>query len=144
MRGEKERREGRERRKNHPSLIPFPLHWYDQADYEDALGRLVWTLIRAFEVKPSLVFDVCIHKADSLSEEYKLEVQRDIRLRTMDALDDEGYDDIRVDFHITSIYEHSALEVCSRVVQRLVPQLPILENLLDILCTVRGRGGGNL
>ena len=35
-------------------------------------------------------------------------------------------------FHLTSIYDHSIFEAFSKVVQKLIPQLPTLENLLDI------------
>ena len=34
---------------------------------------------------------------------------------------------------LDSIYDHSALEALSKVVQKLVPQLPTLNNLLDIM-----------
>jgi len=34
---------------------------------------------------------------------------------------------------LTSIYDHSIFEAFSKVVQKLIPQLPTLENLLDIL-----------
>jgi Gtr1/RagA G protein conserved region len=34
---------------------------------------------------------------------------------------------------LTSIYDHSIYEALSRVVQRLIPQLPTLENLLNVL-----------
>lgn len=36
-----------------------------------------------------------------------------------------------------SIYDHSIFEAVSKVVQKLIPQLPTLENLLNILITVR-------
>lgn len=35
-------------------------------------------------------------------------------------------------FHLTSIYDHSIFEAFSKVVQKLIPQLAALENLLDI------------
>ncbi|XP_033251421.1 ras-related GTP-binding protein D-like [Drosophila miranda] len=35
-------------------------------------------------------------------------------------------------FHLTSIYDHSIFEAFSKVVQKLIPQLPTLENLLNI------------
>eukprot|EP00967_Tisochrysis_lutea_P153894 scaffold304637_cov32-Tisochrysis_lutea.AAC.1 len=42
---------------------------------------------------------------------------------------------VKVNFHPTSIYDHSVFEAFSKVVQQLIPQLPTLENLLDILVT---------
>lgn len=47
-----------------------------------------------------------------------------------------GYDQIHLSFHLTSIYDHSIFEAFSKVVQKLIPQLPALENLLNILNTV--------
>lgn len=42
-----------------------------------------------------------------------------------------------ISYHLTSIYDHSVLEAFSKVIQKMVPQLPTLENLLDILISVR-------
>ena len=41
--------------------------------------------------------------------------------------------------YLTSIYDHSILEAFSKVVQKLIPQLAFLENLLDSLIAVRCR-----
>lgn len=41
--------------------------------------------------------------------------------------------DVLVSYYLTSIYDHSALEAFSKVVQKLVPQLPTLNSLLDVL-----------
>lgn len=48
-----------------------------------------------------------------------------------------GCDQIHLSFHLTSIYDHSIFEAFSKVVQKLIPQLPTLENLLNILISVR-------
>lgn len=37
---------------------------------------------------------------------------------------------------MTSIYDHSIFEAFSKVVQKLIPQLPTLENLLNIFISV--------
>jgi Ras-related GTP-binding protein C/D len=43
----------------------------------------------------------------------------------------------RDSFYMTSIYDHSIFESFSKVVQKLIRQLPTLENLLNILNSVR-------
>lgn len=48
-----------------------------------------------------------------------------------------GCDQIHLSFHLTSIYDHSIFEAFSKVVQKLIPQLPTLENLLNILISVK-------
>ena len=91
-----------------------------------------------------------------------VEAQRDIHQRATDDLADAGLEGIHLSFYLTSIYDHSIFEVCvclggggvapwaglmllplqafSRVVQKLIPQLPTLENLLNILISVSSRG----
>ncbi len=43
-----------------------------------------------------------------------------------------GFEQVHLSFHLTSIYDHSIFEAFSKVVQKLIPQLPTLENLLNI------------
>ena len=38
---------------------------------------------------------------------------------------------VHLSFYLTSIYDHSIFEAFSKVVQKLIPQLPTLENLLN-------------
>ena len=81
-------------------------------------------------VPPPSPLPVCVH----------VEVQRDIQQRITDDLADAGMDGIQPRFHLTSIYDHSIFEAFSKVVQKLIPQLPTLENLLNILVSVSGWG----
>jgi Ras-related GTP-binding protein C/D len=51
----------------------------------------------------------------------------------MDELADAGMaDSTHLSFYLTSIYDHSIFEAFSKVIQKLIPQLPTLENLLGI------------
>jgi Ras-related GTP-binding protein C/D len=52
-----------------------------------------------------------------------------------DELTDAGVspDSVHVWHHLTSVHDHSIFEALSRVVRRLIPQLPTLENLLNVL-----------
>jgi len=47
-------------------------------------------------------------------------------------------------FYLTSIYDHSIFEAFSKVVQKLIPQLPTLENLLNIFISVSKPPAGPL
>ena len=75
-----------------------------------------------------LVCDVTTHEF--------LETQRDIHQRLTDEFSDAGLDAVHLSFHLTSIYDHSIFEAFSKVIQKLIPQLPTLESLLNILCSV--------
>eukprot|EP00126_Sphaerothecum_destruens_P000839 Sdes_comp11226_c0_seq1m2730 len=110
-----------------------------QDDYMEALQKLNVTVTKAYKVNPDISFEVFIHKVDGLSDEHKIETQRDIHQSATDALGEnselEGSHNIHLSFYLTSIYDHSIFEAFSKVVQKLIPQLPTLENLLNILIT---------
>lgn len=76
-------------------------------------------------------------RVSSISESISCtEAQRDIQQQALDDLADAKLD-VHLSFYLTSIYDHSIFEAFSKVIQELIPQLPILENLLNILNTVR-------
>lgn len=56
----------------------------------EALNRLHQTVLRAHKVNPHLRFEVFIHKVDGLSDDTKIETQRDIHQRANDELVDAG------------------------------------------------------
>eukprot|EP00605_Chrysophyceae_sp_TOSAG23-4_P002401 GSChrysophyteH1.ASY1.ANO1.2659.1 assembled CDS len=105
-----------------------------EEDYEDALPKLVETISAAHHVNPNIHFEVFLHKVDGdfMSEETKAERQQGIQYYVSGELA-ETNGDVLVSYYLTSIYDHSALEALSKVVQKLVPQLPTLNTLLDIL-----------
>ncbi|XP_077989975.1 ras-related GTP-binding protein C-like isoform X2 [Glandiceps talaboti] len=109
-----------------------------QDDYVDALAKLHVTVTRAYKVNPNIKFEVFIHKVDGLSDDHKIETQRDIHQRATDELADASLDNVHLSFYLTSIYDHSIFEAFSKVVQKLIPQLPTLENLLNILISNSG------
>ncbi|XP_057309321.1 ras-related GTP-binding protein C-like [Hydractinia symbiolongicarpus] len=104
-----------------------------QDDYMDALTKLHQTVTRAYKVNPNIKFEVFIHKVDGLTDDHKIETQRDIHQRATGELEDAGLENLQLSFYLTSIYDHSVFEAFSKVVQKLIVQLPTLENLLNIL-----------
>lgn len=109
-----------------------------QDDYMDALAKLHFTVSRAYKINPKIKFEVFIHKVDGLSDDHKIETQRDIHQRATDDLVDAGLENLHLSFYLTSIYDHSIFEAFSKVIQKLIPQLPTLENLLDIFISNSG------
>jgi len=105
-----------------------------EEEYEDSLPKLVETVALAHSFNPKIHFEVFLHKVDGdfMSEEAKAERQQGIQHYVSTELS-ETNGDVMVSYYLTSIYDHSALEAFSKVVQKLVPQLPALNNLLDIL-----------
>ncbi|KAF2157602.1 ras-related GTP-binding protein-like protein C [Myriangium duriaei CBS 260.36] len=106
-----------------------------QDQYLDALNHLLDTITYLAQHWPAINVEVFVHKVDGLSEEFRNDTFRDIRQRVQDELSDLGYDNVQVSFYQTSIYDHSVFEAVSNVVQKLMPQLPTLESLLNSLCS---------
>ncbi|KAJ8143137.1 hypothetical protein OY671_003738 [Metschnikowia pulcherrima] len=104
-----------------------------QDEYLNALTNLSTIIEYAYRVNPKIHIEVLIHKIDGLSEDYRIDAQRDIMQRTGDELLDLGLEGVQVSFYLTSIFDHSIYEAFSRIVQKLVPELPSLENMLDNL-----------
>ncbi|CUM65462.1 uncharacterized protein PRCAT00003102001 [Priceomyces carsonii] len=104
-----------------------------QDEYLNALTNLSMIIEYAYKVNPKINIEVLIHKIDGLSEDYRIDAQRDIMQRTGDELLDLGLEGVQVSFYLTSIFDHSIYEAFSRIVQKLIPELPSLENMLDNL-----------
>lgn len=109
-----------------------------QDDYTEAMNKLHTTIAHAHKINPKITFEVFIHKVDGLSDDSKIEAQRDINSQTTDRLAFSGYQDVRPSFYLTSIYDHTIFEAFSKVVQKLVKQLPTLENLLNFFISNSG------
>ena len=106
-----------------------------QDDQAESLARLQATIISAHKINPNIVFEVFVHKVDSFSDEQRIECQREVQNHLSEELNAARLHTAKVNYHLTSIYDHSVFEAFSKVVQQLIPQLPTLENLLDILVT---------
>lgn len=106
-----------------------------QDEYFDAINRLNTTILQLQTSYPTINVEVFVHKVDGLSEEYKSDTFRDIVQRVQDELSDADYENAPVSFYQTSIYDHSIFEAFSKVIQKLIPQLPTLESLLNSLCS---------
>ncbi|CAL3964533.1 unnamed protein product [Diplocarpon coronariae] len=109
-----------------------------QDDYLEVISRLNSTILNLQPSYPHVNIEVFIHKVDGLSDDFKLDIQRDIMQRIQDELSDHGVENAPVNFHLTSIYDHSIFEAFSKVIQKLIPHLPTLEALLNNLCRASG------
>lgn len=135
-----------------PSNLPLASADFDHAPIFSEAGAVVWVLdvqdeyLRSIneaiatavflaENYPRINFEVFIHKTDSLSDEYRHDAFREVRQRVQDELADLGHGSRSVSYYQTSIFDHSIFESMSKVVQKLLPQLPAMETLLNKLCS---------
>jgi Ras-related GTP-binding protein C/D len=100
---------------------------------------------------PSIHLEVFIHKVDTLTSDYQqgitfqsattnsvffVDIKRDIQQRVGDELADVGEVDVPIEYHMTSIFDHSVFEAFSKIIQKLIPQLHTLQDLLNNLVDV--------
>ncbi|CAF3811501.1 unnamed protein product, partial [Rotaria sordida] len=120
-----------------------------QDDYIQSVSNLNMIIQSGRHVNPRLRYEVFIHKVDQLSEEAKIETQRDIHNQVRDHFADvnggtdlspltsfesnSNAQNILINFHLTSIFDHSIFEAFSKVIQKLIPQFNHLEDLLNYL-----------
>jgi Ras-related GTP-binding protein C/D len=69
-----------------------------QDDYLEALSKLNLTVTKAYAVNPNIKFEVFIHKVDGLSDDTKMETQRDIHQRATDEL---AENELETQIHLT-------------------------------------------
>jgi Ras-related GTP-binding protein C/D len=109
-----------------------------QDEYSESLNRLTTTIMNLQNTFPNINVEIFIHKIDSLNDEVRTEVRQDIAQRVGDDLHDAGYINPNVTYHMTSIYDYSIFEAFSRVVQKLIPHLDTLENMMNTLVNSSG------
>lgn len=109
-----------------------------QDEYLLALQNVVQVIEQGYKVSPGIHFEILIHKVDGLNEEFRLDTKRDIIQRINDDLVDIGTYDADITFHMTSIFDQSIIEAFSRIIQKLVPELSSLTQLLDLFCVRTG------
>ncbi|KAF8843708.1 Gtr1 raga G protein Gtr2 [Paxillus ammoniavirescens] len=105
--------------------------------YQQPVAKLVEFIVAACQVNRNINLEVFVHKAEKLQEDDKIENFRQIHERVMDRLVDESpeYEQVPLNFHLTSVYDHSLQEAFSRVIHKLIDSLPYLEGLLNVFCS---------
>jgi len=108
-----------------------------QDSYQQPIARMLDFFVTAYQENPAATLEVFVHKAESLAEDYKIENFCHIQQRVIDELFDtsQEYEQMPVNFHLTSVYDHSIREAFSRVLHKLIDSLPYLEDLLNVFCS---------
>ncbi|KAF5095113.1 hypothetical protein D0Z00_003261 [Geotrichum galactomycetum] len=109
-----------------------------QTEYLGAISNLGAIAEMAVQANPKINIEVLIHKIDGLSEDFRLDTRRDIIQRTQDELADNNIVVASMNHYLTSIYDRSIHEAFSKIIQKLIPDMDVLENLLSTLCAHSG------
>lgn len=88
-----------------------------------------------YRIKPDIWYEVFIHKVDSdmfMNDDQKLECLNAIQ-QNMRGLLQEFTAPIQLSFQLTSIYDHTIYVALSKVVQKLLPQVNFISQMMDTL-----------
>ncbi|KAL0060186.1 GTP-binding protein gtr2 [Marasmius tenuissimus] len=104
--------------------------------YNQPISKLIEFIMAAYHQNPNLNLEVFVHKSEKLHEDDKIENFRQINERVADRLLDENpeYEQMPLNFYLTSIYDHTLHEAFSQVLHKLIDSLPYLEDLLNVFC----------
>ncbi|KAF8813346.1 hypothetical protein BYT27DRAFT_7180828 [Phlegmacium glaucopus] len=104
--------------------------------YNQPISKLVEFIVASYHQNPGISLEVFVHKAEKLQEDDKIENFRQIHERVSDRLLDISpeYEQMQLNFHLTSVYDHSLHEAFSKVLHKLIESLPFLEELLNVFC----------
>lgn len=103
---------------------------------EDARARLLDTISAAYQYNPELCVEVFIHKVDALSEDHQADLLASLQRRVEEEAKQrlENTQPLRLNFNLTSIYDHSIFQAFSLVVQKLIKsKTPYITELLQML-----------
>lgn len=92
-------------------ICVFLCYFLPQDDYVEALGRLHLTVSRAYRVNPEINFEVFIHKVDGLSDDHKIETQRDIHQRANDDLADASLEKLHLRYTLLTLYYFTSISL---------------------------------
>ncbi|KZT07720.1 uncharacterized protein LAESUDRAFT_650537 [Laetiporus sulphureus 93-53] len=104
--------------------------------YQAPISKLVYSFIDAYRKNPQINLEVFVHKAEAMSDDYKIDNFRYIQGRILEELVDEDpeFEQMPINFQLTSIHDHSLHDAFSRVIQRSIEPLPYFEDLLNVFC----------
>lgn len=109
--------------------------WFldSQDEYLDSLELLHSHILSVYPHKPRLNIEIFIHKTDGLSDDFRTDIYRDIQTRVPEELADAQIYNPTLTFYQTSVYDKTLHEAFSRVIQKLIPELPTIASLIDSL-----------
>ena len=105
----------------------------DENQFSESIDYFLSLARTAYTTNPHLHYAILIHKVDGdsyVSEEHKSDCHVEIKKTVTEELSEAALP-IHPQFYMTSIYDHSIFEAMSKIVQQLIPQLSVLETLLD-------------
>lgn len=105
----------------------------DQNDFSECVDYFTSLMKKATSINPNISVEVLIHKFDGdvfSSADTKNETFSEIKQTLLDELN-EARCPVQPSFYATSIYDHSIFEAFSKICQKLIFSLNLLENLLD-------------
>jgi len=100
-----------------------------EQDKDFSCNKLFEIIKVAHKISPEITFQVFIHKVDSdmfMQDEQKFDTLNEISQNMRGQLQEYtmGYgqgNEVQIEYHLTSIYDHTIYQALSRVIQKMLP-----------------------
>ena len=109
-------------------------------DVEENCGKLRDIIIEASKVNKKIYYEVFIHKVDSdlyQNDDQRMEVYNEFQREIRRELKDSDIN-VNISFYLTSIYDHTIFDALSKIIQKL---LPFVEHLIEMLNSLHSSCG---
>jgi Ras-related GTP-binding protein C/D len=127
------------------SSLIFVMDAHD-SDKELACNKFFDVIKVAYKLNPSIMFEVFIHKVDPdlfTQDEQKFDTLNEVSLNMQsllrefglsgDGQGEDGNNFVRLHYNLTSIYDLTIFQALSQVIQKMLPQVQFITQLLDQL-----------
>mmetsp|Transcript_25171 Transcript_25171/g.29262 ORF Transcript_25171/g.29262 Transcript_25171/m.29262 type:complete len:318 (-) Transcript_25171:115-1068(-) len=106
--------------------------------YSDAITYLISCMKFLLKINPKIICKVFLHKTDAeafIGEDRKTDTLKQIKDSIQSELEPAGLKNVQLDYHLTTVYDHTLIESFSKVVQKIIPNVSYIVGLLDSLIT---------
>jgi len=102
----------------------------------EPIGYLIECMKHLNTINPQIVYNIFLHKTDVEAfaiEEKKSEFLQNVKSSVRQELEYASLPNIQLDYHLTTIYDHSLIDCFSKVLQKIIPHVSHIVTLLDSL-----------
>jgi len=104
--------------------------------YFESIGYLIECMKYCNKINPKMIYNIFLHKIDAeifAADEKKNDALRQIKETVKTEVDLFSLKISTIEYHLTTVYDHSLIDSFSKVVQKIIPNVSSIVSLLDSL-----------
>mmetsp|Transcript_17662 Transcript_17662/g.15474 ORF Transcript_17662/g.15474 Transcript_17662/m.15474 type:complete len:316 (+) Transcript_17662:59-1006(+) len=104
--------------------------------FSEAITYLIECMKFIHKLNPKMIYNIFLHKTDAEAfaiDEKKADFVQNIKGAIKHEIDSTDLKNTQLDYHLTTVYDHSLIDCFSKVVQKVIPNINHIVSLLDSL-----------